>query len=529
MFDEEYHLLITRVQEGFRVTPRIHRLWRNGKRRIQRRLDKTKLPASGDRPQFAARNIHYELGQRCHGLGCGGIGAIHLMAQRLGLPEAINQELHTFKIHLPYHESDHVLNLAYNPLCGGTCLQDLELRRNDAVYLDALGTRRIPDPTTAGDFCRRFQESHIRALFRALDHVRFKVWARQPADFFAEAIVDSDGSLVETTGQCKEGMDIAYDGTWGYHPLVVSLANTGEVLSLVNRPGNRPSHEGAAAEIDYALSVCFGGGFLRAFLRGDTDFSQTQHLDRWHEDGRIRFLFGYDAMANVVALAQELPDSAWQKLHRPARYQVRTEPRARPANVKDRMVREREFKTLRLQAEHVAEFRYQPTACRHSYRMIVVRKDILTTKGEQVLFDECRYRYFFYITNDETTPATSLVFQANDRCHQENLLAQLHGMRALHSPVDTLLSNWAYMVMTMLGWTLKAWFALLLPETPGPHRDRYHADKRWVLGMEFRTFCNTFINMPCQIIRAGRRLIYRLLSWSPHQPIFFRLVDALRH
>jgi len=528
VFDEEYHLLITRSQEGFRVTPKIQRTWRNGKRRIQRRLDKGKLPRA-DRPQFAARNIHYDLAERCHGLGCGGIGAVHLMVQRLGLPEVINKRLHTLKIHLPYHESDHVLNLAYNPLCGGVCLEDVELRRNDAVFLDALGTRRIPDPTTAGDFCRRFRESHIRTLLEAINEVRLKVWQRQPAEFFDEAILDCDGSLVETTGQCKQGMDIAYDGTWGYHPLVVSLANTAEVMSLVNRSGNRPSHEGAAAELDHALDVCFQGGFRRALLRGDTDFSQTEHLDRWHEDGRIRFVFGYDAMPNLVALAQDLPENAWQKLKRPPRYQVKTEPRARPDNVKDRIVREREFKTLRLQAEHVAEFDYRPTACRHTYRMIVVRKDILTTKGEQVLFDEARYRYFFYITNDRTTPARQLVLLANHRCHQENLLAQLNAMRALHSPVDTLLSNWAYMVMTSLGWTLKAWFALLLPETPGPHRAKYQTDKRWVLGLEFRTFVNRFMMMPCQILRAGRRLIYRLLSWSPHQPIFFRLVDALRH
>src|SRR5712691_7624046 len=515
----------TRSQEGFRVTPKIRRIWTNGKRRIQRRLDKTRLPRC-DRPQFAARNIHYELGERCRAISYGGLGAIHLMAQQLGLPQAIDHRLHLLKMHMPYHESDHVLNIAYNVVCSGTCIQDLELRRNDAVYLDALDTTRIPGPSTAGDFCRRFAETDIRDLCDAINEVRLKVWERQPTEFFDEAILDCDGTLVETTGECKEGMDIAYDGTWGYHPLIVSLANTGEVMSLVNRSGNRPSHEGAAAEIDHALGVCFRAGFRRAFCRGDTDFSQTRHLDHWHDDGRSRFLFGFDAMANVVQLAQYLPENAWHRLRRPPRYQVQTEARPRPVNVKDRVVREREFKTLRLQAEHVAEFSYRPIACRHSYRMIVVRKDILTTRGEQVLFDECRYRYFFYITNDWTTPAAQLVLLANDRCNQENLLAQLHGaVHALHAPVNTLLSNWAYMVMTTLAWTLKAWFALLLPETPGPHREKYQREKRWVLGMEFRTFLNTFINVPCQILRTGGRLVYRLLAWNPFQPIFFRLLD----
>jgi hypothetical protein len=130
-----------------------------------------------------------------------------------------------------------VLNLAYNALCDGTCLEDIELRRNDEVFLDALGARRIPDPTTAGDFCRRFQADDVHTLLGIFNDIRKKAWAEQPEAFFAQARIDADGTLVDTTGACKQGMDIAYDGTWGYHPLVVSLANTGEVLSLVNRSG----------------------------------------------------------------------------------------------------------------------------------------------------------------------------------------------------------------------------------------------------------------------------------------------------
>jgi hypothetical protein len=177
-----------------------------------------------DRPMFTARNIHYEIADRTRGLAHGGIGAFHLLARRIGLIDAIDDQLHLLKIHLPYHESDHVLNLVYNALCDGTCLQDLESRRQDEVYLDALGARRIPDPTTAGDFCRRFRAADVHTLIDIGNQVRQRVWARQPAAFFEEATIDMDGTLVETTGECKAGMDIAYDGTWGYHPLVVLRA-----------------------------------------------------------------------------------------------------------------------------------------------------------------------------------------------------------------------------------------------------------------------------------------------------------------
>jgi hypothetical protein len=406
-------------------------------------------------------------------------------------------------------------------------LQDLELRRQDEAFLDALGARRLPDPTTAGDFCRRFSEEAIRLLQDIVHDVRVGVWAEQPADFFDRAIIDMDGFLVETTGRCKQGMDIAYDGTWGYHALVLSLANTGEVLGLVNRSGNRPSQEGAAAEVDRALAVCFRGGFRQVLLRGDTDFSQTEHLDRWNADPRVRFVFGYDALPNLVAPAEELPAPAWKPLQRPPHYHVRTQPRPRPDNVKEAIVVRREFDNIKLRSEDMAEFHYRPTACQQTYRLIVLRKNVSVEKGERVLFDDVRY--FFYSTNDWVSAADEVVFTANDRCDQENLLAQLAGgVRALRAPVDNLTSNWAYMVMRALAWDLKAWWALLLPERPGRWQERHRADKRWVLGLEFKTFVNAFVRLPCQIVRTGRRLVYRLLAWNPHLPIFFRLVERLR-
>jgi hypothetical protein len=320
------------------------------------------------------------------------------MVQKIGLVDAINQRLAILKMYLPYHESDHVLNIAYNALCNGICLQDIELRRNDTVFLDALGARRIPDPTTAGDFCRRFDAFKINRLQDIFDDVRIGVWQQQPGAFFEQAILDVDGTLVETTGNCKEGMDIAYNGTWGYHPLIVSLANTREVLRLVNRSGNRPSHEGAADALDRAIATCFRGGFHQVLLRGDTDFSQTQHLDRWDRDGRIRFIFSYDSKPNLQELADSLPERVWQKLERPRPPEPKTGPRPRPDNVKARIVRERGYETLRLCHEEIVDWDYRPSACAQEYRLIIVRKNISKEKGELRLLDEIRY--FFYLTND---------------------------------------------------------------------------------------------------------------------------------
>ena len=505
----------------------IFRRWLNNfKARITRRLDKSKDTMTFE-PEFKASNIHYEVSAKTGAILCGGIGAMHLLAKRLGLPEAIDQRLQLLKIHLPYQDSDHVLNIAYNPLCGGTCLQDLELRRNDENYLNALGTRRIPDPTTAGDYCRRFTAADCFTYIDTVNDIRRKVWAKQPKEFFKRATINMDGSLTETLGECKQGMDIAYDGTWGYHPLLLTLAETREVLSIVNRSGNRPSHEGAAAEVDRAIALCDQAGFEMIVLHGDTDFSQTRHLDRWDSNPKVRFVFGFDRNAKLEEMAANLPESDWQVLERPARYTVKTEQRQRPANVKEQIVKQRQFENKRLQSEHVAEFLYEPTACGDPYRMVALRKNISVEKGDQVLFP--LIVYFFYITNDwQATPA-EVVFEANDRCNHENDIAQLkNAVRALHAPLDNLESNWAYMLMTSLGWNLKAWWALMLPEAPGRWQEQHRADKQWVLKIEFKTFLNAFMLLPCQIIRTGRKLVYRLLSCHPRLSIFFRLLQVLR-
>ncbi len=307
---------------------------------------------------------------------------------------------------------------------------------------------------------------------------------------------------------------------------MVSLANTAEPLYLVNRSGNRPSHEQAAVYLDKAIHLCRRAGFRRVTLRGDTDFTQTKHLDRWDEPGDVRFVFGFDNNEALKARADELPAEAYSFLERPPRYQIKTAPRQQPERVKQQIVKERGFETIHVLEEMIAEFEYRPTVCDRSYRVIVLRKRLGIDKAQLRLFEE--YRYFFYITNDRETPAEQIVFSANDRCDQENLIAQLKsGVYALITPVDDLISNWAYMVMASLAWTLKAWSALMIPESPR-HAAQHQAQKRSLLRMEFATFCAAMIQMPCQIVRSGRRLIYRLLSWNPWQGAFLRLIERLQ-
>lgn len=493
------------------------------KRRITKRLDKTRV-LDVPCPMISASNIQYEIADRTQAIAAGGIGAIHRLVKRLEIDRLIDRSLNLFKIYLPYKESDHVLNIAYNLLAGGTCLEHLELRRNDEAYLNALGAVRIPDPTTAGDFCRRFMTNDVEDLMDVFNKARVKVWQQQDSEFFQEALIDADGTMVETTGECKEGMDINHKGQWGYHPLMVSLANTGESLFIVNRSGNRPSHEGAAEYLDRAVRLCRQAGFRKITLRGDTDFTQTKYLDAWNADG-VQFIFGIDAMPNLYELAENLPKSAWRRLRRRPKSQVKTEPRSRPRNVKEAIVEQREFENIRLVKEYVAEFSYSPTMCGATYRVVVVWKELDVCQGQLKLFD--RDRCFFYITNDWRRPAAEIVFRANHRCNQENTVQQhKNGVHALTAPVDNLVSNWAYMVMASFAWSLKAWSALMLPEN-GRWKEQHKEEKRRLLTMDFATYRNAWINIPAQIVNQGRQIIYRLLSWNPWQAAFFRLLDVL--
>ena len=177
------------------------------------------------------------------------------------------------------------------------------------------------------------------------------------------------------------------------------------------------------------------------------------------------FLFGIDAMPKLKALAEDLPASDWIELQRSPQYLAKGKPRRRPERIKDRIVRERGFETLTRIREDVAEVSYRPTACQETYRLIIVSQTIAVEKGQTRLFDEIRWR--FYLTNDREGTRRDLVFKANDRCDQEDLIAQLKGgAPALRAAVDNLVSNWADMVMTALAWNLQAWLALSVPEHP---------------------------------------------------------------
>ena len=505
----------------------LRRLLARGERKIARRLEEAKggQEARDTGPEFSARTRRYELAERTRGIPYGGVPLLHQLVRKLGLVEKIDDQLTLLKKHRPYFESDHVLNIAFNFLCGGQSLEHLEVRRNDLVFLDALGARTIPDPTTAGDFCRRLSGEDILVLQMIFNDVRAELWQQQPDSFRKQvARIDADGTFVNTTGECKEGMDVNYKGDWGYHALVVSFASTGEPLFIHNRPGNRPSHEGADVLFDQSIALVRRAGFEKVLLRGDTDFSLTANFDRWDDD-EVHFIFGYDASPGLVGRAEDIDESEYDELVRKADEVFDGVRRARPRRVKEAIIKERGFKNLTLQREDLAEFEYQPRKCKRPYRVIALRKDILVEKGQLTLGNE--ERYFFYITNERSLSKEVVVREANDRCNQERLIGQLkNGCCALRAPLGDLLANNTLMVIAALAWSIKQWFALSLPVSPRWH-ERHRRIQREILAMEFATFVQRFVMIPAQILRSGRHAIVRFLAWRPDLHTVLRLVPVL--
>jgi len=502
------------------VKRRLQRFCAKGKRAVEKRLKGFRSEARRGKPSIGRPNIKIEVSEKIKAVSYAGIALAHRLVCRLGLVEALNGEMRVLKQRNPYHESDHVLTVAYNAMCDATAIEDIEILRQSTAFLDAIGAVTIPDPTTVGDHLRRFSREQIIQLMDIFNGIRQTIWRRQSEEFRRVAKIDVDGVFFPTYGECKEGVDINHKGQWGYHPLLVSLANSREPLYLVNRSGNRPSHEEAPEFIDRAVKVCRAGGFAAVRVRGDTDFGLTKHFDQWTDD-HVTFVFGFDSKEVLKELAEYLPEEAYDELIREHPYAVQTSPRRKQPRHKDGRVKARKFRKLRTVGEEVAEFFYRPTGCDRDYRVVVLRKAISVTKGQRVLLPETRY--FFFITNDYAASGDEIVLEANGRCNQENLGAQFKagGVCAFRAPSNTLLANWAYMVMVSLAWSIKAWLALELD--PEEHEE----ERQELMTCEFKHFVNFVMRLPAQVCHKSRRVIVRVLDWHPGLALFLTLAETL--
>lgn len=508
------------------MNTKLRRQLQKRNRKLRRRI--SAADGKWQSPMIRPCSTKLELSDKQQAISCGGLAAIMGLIKAVGLRRELNVSAKVFKLHLPYDEADHIFNIALNLLAGGTCLDHIEHRRNDEAYLDALGAERIPDPTTAGDFCRRFSQLQLIMVMQAINRVRQTIWKQQEDTFFDCATIEADGTMVETDGEKKAGIGINHKGQWGYHPLVITLAETQEVLYLLNRSGNRPSHEHSSLGFKLAIEQCKKAGFRKIRLRGDTDFSSTEHLDAWDQQG-VKFILGFDARQNLCRIAENLSKTAWNPLDRTSQPSIPKAERAKRPNAKEPIVIANGYENQKLRAESYAEFDYRPFACEKTYRMIVVRKEIDVTSGQMFLFD--KEKYFFYITNEDQgdVPGREVIRNANRRCNQENTISQLKACCALSAPLDNLESNGAYMLFASLAWTLKIWSGMMIRVTGNANQKHVRRDARnRIIRMEYWTFLNSLILLPAQVVRSARKRVFRLLTYRPSVDLLFTMHDHIQ-
>ncbi len=451
-------------------------------------------------PVFRHPKLHVSE-ERGEATAYGGLSLATGVVRSLGIPRALDEALDLLHSHRPFTESDHVLTHVYNLFVGGTCIEDIGHLQGSEPVRRMLGAVRIPDPTTAGDFLRRFDETSLGDLDRAIDLGQEAVWRRRYGRRkVARGIVDLDSHVHPVYGDQKEGADFSYKGPLAYHPLVISLAETQECLRLINRPGNTPSAEGAETHLAELFPLLLRR-FRQVVVRGDSAFCKQALFDACEAQGQF-FAVVSPAQQNFESLAEGLPESAWRPYRGPAERARRASPparrRKRRPNLRRRRARARGKHDLRLERQWIAELPYRPHRSEKTYRL-VIRRQRIEEYHQGELFELWRYRYV--LTNlprsTSTQEAIDLTYQ---RCDQENVIEQLqHGIAGMRMPTGGLLSNAAFLTCARLAHNLKAWLAqLALPRET----------MRW----EWKRFRHAFVYVAARVLRQSRQIQVRIAS-----------------
>ena len=469
-------------------------------------------PASGGR-EFRSPKLHARV-ESSESTALGGLALAVGLIGRLRVAQSIDERVSLLHSRRPHHESDHVLTHVYNLFVGGSAIEDIaDLQQSEPVRR-MLGAARIPDPSTAGDFLRRFDRKSIAALDEAIDEAQERVWKRRYGTRKrALGIVDLDSHVRHVYGNQKEGADFTYKGGFGYHPLVISLAETQECLRLVNRSGNKTSAEGAAQELA-GLVPMLTDRFERVLVRGDSAFARQDIFDVCDESG-LHFAMVSGTQQNFAALAEGLDERSW----RPFRATEETsshgrKTRRRGRNLRRLRARRRGKRDLKLEKQWLAEIDYTPARSAKTYRLII-RKQRIEESEQGELFELWRYRYV--LTNLPRSVSTEeVVRQTYRRCDQENVIEQLQsGVAAMRMPTGGFLANYAHLVCARLAHNLKSWLAML-------------ALPREVMRWEWKRFRKAFVYVAATVVRSARQNILRLASSHRFAPILQRAIVRLQ-
>lgn len=426
--------------------------------------------------------------------GYGGLALVQKLAREVNFSQHIAEHVKVLKVHQGYGESDHLFHLLSAFFAGASCVEDVAQLQSDATYRQLAGVARVSAPSTMGDFLRRFSRSDLNALKTAIWGMRRDAWKKLKAKTRRWASLDLDSKICSVYGEQKEGADYGYEGTYGYHPEMLSLAETGEWLDVINRSCNRVSGDMAV----YLLRRNLPGvqeRFHNVCVRGDTKFGRGDLLLECERHG-ANVCVGWMATPKLVKLAEALPPEVWKPLERRATAASEgSRTRSKKPNRRRMRARRRGYLDKKLKHEWVAEFSYHPTYKKRpmtkAYRIVVLRKQVEVAK-KTGLFDLFTYR--FILTDLPEPNLSKLVHYAHGRSNQENLIEQAkNGLSAFRMPTGQFLANEVWMTVAMLAHNFKSYLCLLA----------LGEDK---LGWEWKRFRFNFLYIVARITRASRQL-----------------------
>lgn len=444
----------------------------------------------------------------------GGLSLAVSLSATLKIPQRVDASLKLLTSHRPFHESDHVLTHVYNLFLGGECIEDIAELQVSSPLRRILGTDRVPDPTTSGDFLRRFEEQDVRKLDAVCDELHLEVWRRAYGRKKRELLtVDIDSHVHAIYGNQKEKADFTYKGTYGFHPLVVSVAETHECLRLINRSGNVPSAEGSEKVFEELFPKLLKRT-KKVLIRGDSAFAAQKLYDVCEQHGQY-FAFTSGQQRNFEMLGDTIPERSWKVFHSAPEKKVPPCRRKRGRNLRQEMARQRGKLDLQLKRQWVAEIPYQPARSSTVYRLIVRRQKIEESlQGE--LFERWRYRYV--ITNLPSSYRADAVMRLTyKRCDQENVIEQLqHGIAAMRMPTGNFTANAAYLTCARIAHNFKAWLTLL-------------ALPREALRWHWKRFRRAFVTVGARITMSARQILVRFSTQHRFSATILQALNKLQN
>jgi hypothetical protein len=368
-----------------------------------------------------------------------------------------------------------VLSLVHAMLLGADCIEDCDVLRTGRTR-DVLGHAAMA-PSTLGTFLRAFTFGHVRQLDRVLGEALRRAWATGAGPGAARLVIDVDSFIGEVYGHAKQGAGIGYTRRRGYHPLLATRADTGEVLGVRLRKGQANTQRGALRFIDELLArVRRAGAGGELLVRADSGFWNLKVTARLRQRG-CRYSIGVSQHKPIAARIAHIPDDAWKPV----------------ADYPDSGVCE------------LAETTLGPD------RLIVRRVHLHAQDQQTELF--AYWRHFAFITN-RTEPTAVVDAEHRQHAQIELVIRDLKDQALAHFPSGTFHANGAWTVIACLAHNLARWTNLVGLGDPTPRAAR--------------TLRRRLLVLPGRLTHTARRWTLHLPARWPWQRDFLRALARIR-